>query len=202
MQKNMGGLDCMSPWVFLHVNKSEMFVNRIEKVHHCISDQWKLWITAYLDSQPDLKELAETLNARYSESLGIVLVHMGRRMVIFFECGKVTTRANDIEEGSKKEARPITIKEEKEAISNWTIIASKSVFSFRRDPISLFTMTFVSAKNNTPYQVKIIACMDHRCYDNACQILPMPQVSDCHGGRCCGSYMQEQGKKKKSYPHH
>ena len=87
--------------VFLHVNETEMIINRIEKVHHCISDTWKLWITAYLDSQPDLKELAETLNARYSERLGIVLVHMGRRMVIFFACGKVTIRANDIEEGRK-----------------------------------------------------------------------------------------------------
>jgi len=78
-----------------------MIINRIEKVHHCNSDTWKLWITAYINSQPDLKELAEALNARYSENLGIVSVNMGRRRVIFFECGKVMTRANDIEEGRK-----------------------------------------------------------------------------------------------------
>ncbi len=78
-----------------------MFVNRIEKVHHCISDPWKLWITAYLDSQPNLKGLAETLNARYSESLGVVLVHIGRRLVIFFASRKVMIRVNDIEEGKK-----------------------------------------------------------------------------------------------------
>ncbi len=78
-----------------------MFVNRIEKVQHCISDQWKLWITAYLDSQPNLKEIAETLNACYSESLGVALVHKGRRLVFFFVSGKVTIRVNDIDEGVK-----------------------------------------------------------------------------------------------------
>lgn len=78
-----------------------MFVNRVEKVQHCISDQWKLWMTAYLDRQPNLKEIAKMLNACYSESLGIVLVHKGRRLVIFFVSGKVTIRVNDIEEGIK-----------------------------------------------------------------------------------------------------
>ena len=50
----------------------------------------------------DLKELAETLKARYSESLGVVLVRLGRREVNFFASGKVTIReVNDIEEGKK-----------------------------------------------------------------------------------------------------
>lgn len=79
-----------------------MFVERIEKVLPCISDPWKLRIIAYLNSQPDLKELAEALNARYSESLGVVIVRLGRREVNFFASGKVTIRkVNDIEEGKK-----------------------------------------------------------------------------------------------------
>ncbi len=79
-----------------------MFVECIEKVLPCISDPWKLRIIAHLDSPPDLKELAEMLNARYSESLGVVLVRLGRREVNFFASGKVTIReVNDIEEGKK-----------------------------------------------------------------------------------------------------
>ncbi|HEY9247458.1 MAG TPA: hypothetical protein VIO11_11480 [Candidatus Methanoperedens sp.] len=78
-----------------------MFVKRIEKTHMCISGLWKLWITAHLDSQPDLKELAQTVNGRYSENLGVVLVRLERRVIIFFASGKVTVRVNDIEEGKK-----------------------------------------------------------------------------------------------------
>ncbi|NJD75690.1 MAG: hypothetical protein FIB08_01150 [Candidatus Methanoperedens sp.] len=79
-----------------------MFVERIEQVFPCLSDPWKLRIIAHLNSPPDLKELAETLNARYSESLGVVLVRLGRREVNFFASGKVTIReVNDIDEGKK-----------------------------------------------------------------------------------------------------
>jgi len=79
-----------------------MFVERIEKVLPCLSDPWKLRIIAHLNSPPDLKELAEMLNARYSESLGVVLVRFGRREVNFFESGKVTIReVNDIEEDKR-----------------------------------------------------------------------------------------------------
>ncbi|GFO97715.1 Fe-S cluster domain protein, partial [groundwater metagenome] len=76
----------------------EMYVERIEKVLPCLSDPWKLRIIAHLNSPPDLKELAEALGARYSESLGVVLVRPGRREVNFFASGKVTIReVNDIE---------------------------------------------------------------------------------------------------------
>jgi ArsR family metal-binding transcriptional regulator len=79
-----------------------MFVERIEKVLPCLSDPWKLRIIAHLNSPPDLNELAEMLNARYSESLGVVLVRFGRREVNFFASGKVTIReVNDIEEGKR-----------------------------------------------------------------------------------------------------
>jgi len=57
---------------------------------------------AHLDRPPNLKELAETVDARYSESLGVVIVRLGRREVNFFASGKVTIRmVNDIEEGKK-----------------------------------------------------------------------------------------------------
>ncbi len=79
-----------------------MFVERIEAVLPCYADQWKIRMIAHLNSPPNLKELAETLNARYSESLGIVLVRLGRREVNFFASGKVTIRmVNDVEEGKK-----------------------------------------------------------------------------------------------------
>jgi ArsR family metal-binding transcriptional regulator len=79
-----------------------MFVERIEQVLPCFSDPRKLRIIAHLNSPPNLKELAEMLNARYSESLGVVLVRLGRREVNFFASGKVTIReVNDIEEGKK-----------------------------------------------------------------------------------------------------
>jgi len=79
-----------------------MFVERIEKVLPCIADPWKIRIIAHLNSQPDLKELAGLLGARYSESLGVVLVRLGRREVNFFASGKVTIReVNDVEEGKK-----------------------------------------------------------------------------------------------------
>ncbi|MCX9010400.1 MAG: hypothetical protein OIN66_04675 [Candidatus Methanoperedens sp.] len=79
-----------------------MYVEKIEAVLPCISDPWKLRIIAYLDSAPDLRELAETLNARYSESLGVVMVRLGRREVNFFASGKVTIReVSDVEEGRK-----------------------------------------------------------------------------------------------------
>ena len=79
-----------------------MFVERIEKVLPCIADPWKIRIIAHLNIQPDLKELAGLLGARYSESLGVVLVRLGRREVNFFASGKVTIReVNDIEEGKK-----------------------------------------------------------------------------------------------------
>lgn len=79
-----------------------MFVERIEQVLPCLSDPWKLRIIAYLNSLSDLKEIAEALNARYSESLGVVMVHLGRREVNFFSSGKVTIReVNDIDVGKK-----------------------------------------------------------------------------------------------------
>ncbi len=79
-----------------------MYIERIERVLPCLSDPWKLRIIAHLNSPPDLKELAEALGARYSESLGVVLVRLGRREVNFFASGKVTIReVNDIEEGKR-----------------------------------------------------------------------------------------------------
>jgi len=79
-----------------------MYVERIEKVLPCLSDPWKLRIIAHLNSPPDLKERAEALGARYSESLGVVLVRLGKREVNFFASGKVTIReVNDIEEGKR-----------------------------------------------------------------------------------------------------
>lgn len=51
-------------------------VDRIEQVLPCLIDPWKLRIIAHLNSPPDLKELAHTLDARYSESLGVVLVRL------------------------------------------------------------------------------------------------------------------------------
>jgi ArsR family metal-binding transcriptional regulator len=79
-----------------------MFVERIEAVLPCFADPWKIRMIAQLDSPPNLKELAETLDARYSESLGVVIVRLGRREVNFFASGKVTIRmVNDIEEGRK-----------------------------------------------------------------------------------------------------
>ncbi len=77
-----------------------MFIERIEKVLPCFSDPWKLRIIAYLNCPPDLKELAETLDARYSKSLGEV--RLGKREVNFFASGKVTIReVKDIEEGKR-----------------------------------------------------------------------------------------------------
>ncbi len=79
-----------------------MYIERIERVLPCLSDPWKLRIIAHLNSPPDLKELVEALGARYSESLGVVLVRFGRREVNFFASGKVTIReVNDIEEGKR-----------------------------------------------------------------------------------------------------
>jgi ArsR family metal-binding transcriptional regulator len=79
-----------------------MYIERIERVLPCLSDPWKLRIIAHLNSPPDLKELAEALGARYSESLGVVLVRLGKREVNFFASGKVTIReVNDIEEGKR-----------------------------------------------------------------------------------------------------
>ncbi|HEY9205363.1 MAG TPA: hypothetical protein VIO58_05530 [Candidatus Methanoperedens sp.] len=66
-----------------------MFVERIEQVLPCIADPWKIRLIAHLDSPPDLKKLAETLEARYSENLGVVLVRLGTREVNFFsQAGK------------------------------------------------------------------------------------------------------------------
>ena len=79
-----------------------MFVERIEAVLPCFADPWKIRMIAHLNSPPNLKELAETLDARYSESLSVVIVRLGRREVNFFGSGKVTIRmVNDIEEGRK-----------------------------------------------------------------------------------------------------
>ncbi len=79
-----------------------MFVERIEAVLPCFADPWKIRMIAHLNSPPNLKELSETLDARYSESLGVVIVRLGRREVNFFASGKVTIRmVNDIEEGKK-----------------------------------------------------------------------------------------------------
>ena len=79
-----------------------MFVERIEQVLPCFADPWKIRMIAYLNSPPDLKELAEALDTRYCESLGVVLVRLGKREVNFFASGKVSIRmVNDIEEGKK-----------------------------------------------------------------------------------------------------
>ncbi len=79
-----------------------MFVEHIEAVLPCFADPWKIRMIAHLNSPPNLKELAEILDARYSESLSVVLVRLGRREVNFFASGKVTIRmVNDIEEGKK-----------------------------------------------------------------------------------------------------
>ena len=79
-----------------------MFVERIEAVLPCFADSWKIRMIAHLDRPPNLKELAETVDARYSESLGVVIVRLGRREVNFFASGKVTIRmVNDVEEGKK-----------------------------------------------------------------------------------------------------
>jgi ArsR family metal-binding transcriptional regulator len=79
-----------------------MFVERIEAVLPCFADPWKIRMIAHLNSQPNLKEIAEAFNARYSESLGVVIVRLGRREVNFFASGKVTVRlVDDIEEGRK-----------------------------------------------------------------------------------------------------
>ncbi len=79
-----------------------MFVEHIEAVLPCFADPWKIRMIAHLNSPPNLKELSETLDARYSESLGVVIVRLGRREVNFFASGKVTIRlVNDVEEGKK-----------------------------------------------------------------------------------------------------
>lgn len=79
-----------------------MFVEHIEAVLPCFADPWKIRMIAHLNSPPNLKELAEILDARYSESLSVVIVRLGRREVNFFASGKVTIRmVNDIEEGKK-----------------------------------------------------------------------------------------------------
>ena len=79
-----------------------MFVERIEAVLPCFADPWKIRMIAHLNCPPNLKELSETLDSRYSESLGVVIVRLGRREVNFFASGKVTIRmVNDIEEGKK-----------------------------------------------------------------------------------------------------
>jgi hypothetical protein len=43
---------------------------------------------AHLNSPPNLKAFAEALNARYSESLGVVLVHLRMREVNFLQAEK------------------------------------------------------------------------------------------------------------------
>jgi len=92
----------MRLFIFGIFNPEHMKCSSNEQVLPCLSDPWKLRIIAYLDTPPDLKELAENLKARYSESLGVVLVRLGRREVNFFASGKVTIReVNDIEEGKK-----------------------------------------------------------------------------------------------------
>ncbi len=72
-----------------------MFVERIEQVLPCLSDPWKLRIIAHLNSPPDLKELAEALHARYSESLGVVLIRLGRREVNFFRKRKSNYKGSE-----------------------------------------------------------------------------------------------------------
>ncbi len=79
-----------------------MFVERIEAVLPCFADPRKIRMIAYLNGPPELKELAEALDARSSASLGVVLVRLGSREVNFFASGKVTIRmVNDVEEGKK-----------------------------------------------------------------------------------------------------
>ena len=83
-------------------NQKHMYVERIEQVLPCFADPWKIRMIAYLNCPPDLQELAEALDTRYSKSLGVVLVRLGRREVNFFASGKVTIKmVNDIEEGKK-----------------------------------------------------------------------------------------------------
>ncbi len=77
-------------------------IERIETVLPCLSNPWKLRIIAHLNFPPDLKELSGLPDARYSETLGVVMVRLGKREVNFFSSGKVTIReVGDIEEGKK-----------------------------------------------------------------------------------------------------
>jgi len=73
-----------------------IFVESIETVLPCLVDPWKLRIIAHLNKMPDLKELVDILNSRYSERLGVVLVRIGKREVNFFASGKVRIYLNDI----------------------------------------------------------------------------------------------------------
>ena len=74
------------PWTLLHQSLP------------CFADPWKLRIIAQLNSQPVLKEPAESLDSRYLDSPGVVLVRPGN----FFASGKVTIRQVDsIEEGKQ-----------------------------------------------------------------------------------------------------
>lgn len=76
------------------------FVRSIEQVLPCLVNAWKIRMIAHLDSPPDLREIASSLDARYSEKLGVVIVRIGLREVNFFASGKVTVRlVDDIDEG-------------------------------------------------------------------------------------------------------
>jgi ArsR family metal-binding transcriptional regulator len=79
------GRDHLQNLIFNLITKnrlSDMDLNDIEQVLPFLSDMWKLRIIAHLNSPPYLKELAEMLNARYSESLGVVLVRLGRSFLL------------------------------------------------------------------------------------------------------------------------
>ena len=75
-----------------------MRVKHIEKVFPCIADPWKLRIIAHLDEEPDIPLLAEYLDCRYSENLGMVAFRSGIRELNFFQNGQVTVRMVDSEE--------------------------------------------------------------------------------------------------------
>jgi ArsR family metal-binding transcriptional regulator len=70
-----------------------MRVDRIDTVKPCISDPWKLRVIVYLDEQPNLQILAQYLEGRYSESLGVVIVRSGLRELNFFLNSQMTDRS-------------------------------------------------------------------------------------------------------------
>ncbi|MFQ6071675.1 MAG: hypothetical protein ACE5KT_03100 [Methanosarcinales archaeon] len=79
-----------------------MRVISIEKVLPCISDPWKLRVILLMDKKPNLKELADVLDARYSEKLGVAILQIGVKEINLFSTGKVTiTQVEDEKEAEK-----------------------------------------------------------------------------------------------------
>jgi hypothetical protein len=56
---------------------NRLWATRLLSIFPCFADPWKIRMIAYFNSPPDLKELAEALDTRYCESLGVVLVRLG-----------------------------------------------------------------------------------------------------------------------------